>query len=127
MTTQQQNIKPESVSALDSPGSLAYTIFLFLGHLSQSRPIELTVRPERSGGSAYGVFAHGIAGSRLYMHFGIRAVFVLLALLAVVMRVIMIAFPQRAGKADAAVLAAVASVATGVYPGTKITKVEEIK
>ena len=55
------------------------------------------------------------------------AVFFLLMVLAIVMRVIIVVFPQREAKADAAVLAAVATVAASVYPGTKITKVEEIR
>ncbi len=55
------------------------------------------------------------------------AVFVLLAVLAAIMRLIIIVFPQKTGVGDTAVLAAVASVAASLYPGTKITKVEEIK
>lgn len=54
------------------------------------------------------------------------AVFVLLAVLAVVMRLIIIIFPQKTPVGDTAMLAAVASVAATLYPGTKITKVEEI-
>jgi len=53
------------------------------------------------------------------------AVFVLLILLAVVMRLIMILFPHRQVRTDAAVLAALTSVVTTLYPGTKVTKVEE--
>ena len=55
------------------------------------------------------------------------AVFVLLAILALVMRVIMVLFPQRAQVADAVVYAAVASAVTALYPGTKISKVEVLK
>ncbi len=55
------------------------------------------------------------------------AVFFLLMVLAIVMRVIIVVFPQREAEADAVVLAAVATVAASIYPGTKITKVEEIK
>jgi len=55
------------------------------------------------------------------------AVFVLLAVLALVMRVIIVLFPQSTAEADTAVLAAMATVAATFYPGTKITKVEEIK
>jgi hypothetical protein len=55
------------------------------------------------------------------------AVFVLLTLLAIVMRLILVIFPARKIVSDAAVIAAVSSVMQRVYPGTKITKVEEIK
>ncbi len=54
-------------------------------------------------------------------------VFVLLTLLAVVMRLITGIFPEKARTTDSAVLAAVASVVSSVYPGTNITKIEEIK
>jgi len=60
------------------------------------------------------------------------AVFGLLALLALVMRLILFFFPERAfeeesvGEPDAAVIAAVTSVITRLYPGTKISKIEEI-
>jgi len=55
------------------------------------------------------------------------AVFILLAVLAVIMRLIQVAWPARSGDGDAAVIAAVTSVMQNLYPGTKITKVEEIK
>ena len=55
------------------------------------------------------------------------AVFVLLAVLALVMRVIIILFPGRTAAAEAVVYAAVASAISTVYPGTKITKIEELK
>lgn len=44
-----------------------------------------------------------------------------------VMRLILVVFPDRGKKTDAAVLATVASVLHTMYPGTKITKIEEIK
>ena len=50
-----------------------------------------------------------------------------MALLAVVMRVIIVLFPQKTGKTDAATIAAVASVVSTLYPGTRITKVEELR
>ena len=50
----------------------------------------------------------------------------LLAGLAVVMRLILLIFPQREEKTDAAMIAAVASVLQTVYPGTRIVKVEEM-
>jgi len=54
-------------------------------------------------------------------------VFILLAILAALMRLILAIFPQTAGKLDAAVLAAITMTAQVHYPGTKVTKVEEIK
>jgi hypothetical protein len=54
-------------------------------------------------------------------------VFVLLALLAVVMRVLMSVFPEKAAGVDAATLAAVSAALSVVYPGTKITKVEQLR
>lgn len=55
------------------------------------------------------------------------AVFLLLAFLSLVMRIMIVVFPQRISKGDAAVLAAVAATVNAVYPGTKITRFEEIK
>lgn len=55
------------------------------------------------------------------------AVFVLLVILAAVMRLIMSVFPERMVESDAAVFAAITSIASTMYPGKTITKVEEIK
>ena len=55
------------------------------------------------------------------------AVFVLLSVLAFVMRLILMAFPERESGGDATMIAAVASSLSAVYPGTRITKIEEIK
>ena len=55
------------------------------------------------------------------------AVFVLLAILALVMRLIIVVFPHKEATADAAMVAAVSAVMSNLYPGTKVTKVEEIK
>jgi len=55
------------------------------------------------------------------------AVFFLLAVLALLMRLIIVIFPEKEGAADAVMIAAVTSVAQSVYPGTKVTRVEEIK
>jgi hypothetical protein len=54
------------------------------------------------------------------------SVCVLLAGLAIVMRIILLIFPQVEEKTDAAMIAAAASVIQTVYPGTRIVKVEEI-
>lgn len=52
-------------------------------------------------------------------------VFVILALLAFLMRTIMLIFPEKSAKLDAAMVAAVAATVQTVFPGTKITKLEE--
>ncbi len=57
----------------------------------------------------------------------IVVVFILLALLALVMRLIMAVFPEKILASDSAYVAAIASVISTMYPGTKISKVEEIK
>lgn len=54
-------------------------------------------------------------------------VFVLLTLLALVMRALIIVFPERDAGPDAAVLAAIAAAAAAAFPGTKLSKVEESK
>ncbi len=53
------------------------------------------------------------------------AVFVLLALLALAMRGLIAVFPEKLAKADPALLAAVSAAVAAVFPGTKITRVEE--
>jgi hypothetical protein len=55
------------------------------------------------------------------------AVFVLLTVLAALMRLIIVFFPQKKALSDAAVLAAVTTVMHNLYPGTKVTRVEERK
>lgn len=55
------------------------------------------------------------------------AVFVLLAILALVMRLIIVAFPQKVAGLDSTVIAAAVSTVAALYPGTRVTKVEEIK
>lgn len=55
------------------------------------------------------------------------AVFIILSVLALVMRLIIAIFPEKILKSDSAVFAAVASVIANFYPGTKISKIEEIK
>ena len=53
------------------------------------------------------------------------AVFVLLALLALAMRILMAVFPGVIAKADPAMLAAVSTAVAAVFPGAKITRLEE--
>jgi hypothetical protein len=54
-------------------------------------------------------------------------VFLILALLAFLMRIIMLIFPVKAAETDPAMIAAVAATVQTVFPGTKITKLEEKK
>jgi hypothetical protein len=53
------------------------------------------------------------------------AVFIVLSLLAVIMRVIIIIFPDKVNGSDTALLAAISTSINRLYPGTKITKIEE--
>ncbi len=55
------------------------------------------------------------------------AVFVLLSVLAVVMRIILVLFPEKESGIDAVVVAAITSTVSAIYPGTRITKIEETK
>jgi hypothetical protein len=55
------------------------------------------------------------------------AVFVLLSFLAVVIRLLTLACPQKVSAgSDTAVIAAVSTAVSVLYPGTMVTKVEEI-
>ena len=55
------------------------------------------------------------------------AVFVVLSGLAVFMHVITRIFPFKEVQEDSAVYAAIASAMTRLYPGTRLTKIEELK
>ncbi len=55
------------------------------------------------------------------------AVFLVLILLSVFMRIIISIFPQDETSDDTPVMAALASAVNSVYPGTQITKIEELK
>jgi hypothetical protein len=67
--------------------------------------------------------------TELYMICGIAflVVFVILTLLAFLMRIIMLIFPEKIAEIDSALIAAVAATVQTVFPGTKITKLEERK
>ena len=54
------------------------------------------------------------------------AVFVVLLVLSVFMRLIIMIFPAQE-KDDVTVYAALASTLNKIYPGTQITKIEELK
>ncbi|MBU0693020.1 hypothetical protein KKG66_07830 [bacterium] len=55
------------------------------------------------------------------------AVFVLLAVLAGVMELIMKVFPQKIVRTDAAFIAAITSTYNALIPGAKVTRIEESK
>ena len=55
------------------------------------------------------------------------AVFVLLSFLAVVMRALISVYPEKVGGVDPATIAAVTAAAAYAFPGTRVTKVEEIR
>ena len=54
-------------------------------------------------------------------------VFVILAVLAVVMRLIIVIFPEKLAGTDAATVAAVTAAVQTVLPGTKVTAIKEQK
>ena len=55
------------------------------------------------------------------------AVFSLLAVLALIMRLITFVFVDKESGADAALIAAVTSTMSTLYPGARISNIEEIK
>ena len=54
-------------------------------------------------------------------------VFILLAFLAVVIRLVTALFPQKAVVTDAAVIAAIHTTVAAQVPGARVTRIEEIK
>lgn len=55
------------------------------------------------------------------------AVFLLLSVLALVMRLITYVFPMKEEKTDAALISAISTTYQAIYPNTRITKIEETK
>jgi len=58
------------------------------------------------------------------------AVFVVLAFLAVAMRILIVVFPEKKvaiATDDAPIFAAISSIYAQRYPGARVTKIEEIK
>jgi hypothetical protein len=53
------------------------------------------------------------------------AVFVLLGLLALAMHVITLIFPARKGTIEQTLVAAISSTVAAVYPGARVTQIEE--
>ena len=54
-------------------------------------------------------------------------VFIILALLAFLMRIIMLIFPEKVAGIDPAIIAAVAATVQTIFPGMKMTKLKEKK
>jgi len=67
--------------------------------------------------------------TELYMSCGIAflVVFIILALLAFLMRIIMLIFPEKVAGIDPAIIAAVAATVQTIFPGMKMTKLKEKK
>ncbi|MGB3863539.1 MAG: hypothetical protein WBE11_10840 [Candidatus Aminicenantaceae bacterium] len=67
--------------------------------------------------------------TELYIICGIAflVVFIILALIAFLMRIIMLIFPEKLAEIDPAMIAAVAATVQTIFPGTKMTKLEEKK
>lgn len=55
------------------------------------------------------------------------AVFFVLTFLAISMRLIIAIFPEKQKDEDSAIIAAISSTMSSLYPKTKITKIEELK
>ncbi len=65
-------------------------------------------------------------GNELYLICGIAflVVFLILAILAALMRIILLIFPEKRPGVDAAMIVAVTTAVQNLFPGTKITKIE---
>lgn len=55
------------------------------------------------------------------------SVFFVLSVIAFFMRIILIIFPESATRDDKAIYAAISTTVNNLYPGTKISKIEEKK
>ena len=55
------------------------------------------------------------------------AVFTLLAVLAILMRLAVALFPKKDAQTDAALYAAISTAYGSLYPGTQVTRIEELK
>jgi len=59
---------------------------------------------------------------------GFLAVFLLLIILALLMRTLTFLFPEKeVGDVDAAMVASIVASVTAVHPGTRITKIEKLR
>jgi competence protein ComGC len=55
------------------------------------------------------------------------SVFIVLSVIAIFMRLILLVFPSVQKDNDAAIYAAIGATVNNLFPGTKITKIEEEK
>ena len=55
------------------------------------------------------------------------SVFFVLSVIAIFMRIILMIFPEVRKEDDAAIYAAIGAAVNNAFPGTKITKIEEVK
>lgn len=55
------------------------------------------------------------------------ATFLILAFLAIIMRIIIFIFPEKQESGDPAVIAAITSTINRFYPNVRVTKIEELK
>jgi hypothetical protein len=64
--------------------------------------------------------------TELYLICGVAflIVFIILAVLALLMRIIILIFPEKISDVDAAMIGAVTTAIHTIFPGTKITKIE---
>ena len=64
--------------------------------------------------------------TELYLICGVAflIVFLILAILALLMRIIILIFPEKVAELDAAMIGAVTAAVQTLFPGTKITKIE---
>jgi len=54
-------------------------------------------------------------------------VFILLTILAIIQRLIVALFPEKDAGVEEVIVAAISTAAGAAFPGTKVTKIEEIK
>ena len=55
------------------------------------------------------------------------AVMVLLSLLTLLLRLLITLFPERAVRQDSAITSAIQTAVSNLYPGARVTRMEEIK
>jgi hypothetical protein len=67
------------------------------------------------------------SGFLLICIYSLSIVFLILAVLSILIRLLIIVFPEKSSDQDAAILAAVTTHLNRVYPHTQITKMEEQK
>ena len=74
---------------------------------------------------SYEVFDLDVTGLFSACLIAMAAVFCLLSLLATIMWSITALFPVREARADSAVVAAISTAVVSIWPGVKVTRIEE--